>query len=74
MISNCELITVCNPHVKEWDWLTPQEAFDLIPNPFNSVYFYTLRGNCLKADAIDSDFIYAGSIKKPLAEVALFRG
>lgn len=74
MISNCELLRICYPHIKEWDWLTPQEAISLIPNPFNSVYFYTMRGNCLKADWIDSEFIYAGGVKKSLAEVALFRG
>ncbi len=71
MISN-ELLTSSYPHLQEWDCLTPDEASGLIA--FNSVYFYTLRGNCLKADAIDSEFIYAGCIKKSLAEVALFRG
>ncbi|MEA5489284.1 MULTISPECIES: hypothetical protein [Pseudanabaena] len=73
-MTSSELITTCNPHVKEWDWLTPDEASGLIPNPFNSVYFYTLRGNCLKADAIDSEFIYAGSLRRSLADVAIFRG
>jgi hypothetical protein len=71
-MTSSELITVCYPHIQEWDSLTPEEASDLIP--FNSVYFYTLGGSCLKANAIDSEFIYAGSLRRSLADVAIFRG